>query len=145
MIKEIKGSLFDSPTKVIAHGANTLGIMGAGIARSIKAIYPNNFKTYNEKCLKGEFKLGDVLLVEDNKRIVANLGTQNELGAHASLQAVKLSFVLLMEELQKLGLKEVAIPKIGCGIGGLEWKDVREIVEEVSENYGVTVLVYYLD
>jgi len=49
----------------------------------------------------------------------------------------------LVNQIKALGIRSVAIPKLGCGLGGLDWNKVRPlIVEKMSSLDGINVEIY---
>lgn len=132
------GDLLKSKEPVIAHGCNTHGVMGAGIARQIATLYPDAYEQYRKACRTRKFRLGSSQAIwtrtNGTERLVFNLGTQDRPGADASAWAVFLSFANLAEYCYRLGVPVVAIPRIGAGIGGLSWSnDVLPAIEEANQ------------
>ena len=49
----------------------------------------------------------------------------------------------LVKQIETLGIRSVAIPKLGCGLGGLDWNKIRPlIVEKMSSLDGINVEIY---
>jgi O-acetyl-ADP-ribose deacetylase (regulator of RNase III) len=145
MLTEIKGDLFKTNIKVICHGCNTKGKMFSGIANQFRLKYPDMFLEYKTLCDKKEFNVGDCFWYETNDgKIIANLGTQKYPGPHATLNAITKSFICLFNKCFESGYTEVACCMIGCGIGGLNWQEVKPIIEDLSNQYNINVVVYYL-
>ena len=129
MIVEIKKQdLFDLENPIIGHGCNCLGSMGAGIARIFKERYPVNFVAYAKLCNEKKcYRPGGVLVShESDGRIIANLATQFYPGPDAKLEWIEQSLLAF----EKLGFEFIALPWIGCGIGGLNKEDVGMILEK---------------
>lgn len=149
MIEYVTGDLLKSDEAEVAQGCNTVGVMGAGIARVIAEMYPVVRHQYQQQCIRKQFLLGSafpVMVMENQKpRTVWNLGTQRNPGADATLWGIMLSFGNMMERLVKWKVERVAIPRIGCGIGGLKWDQVAATIEQVQKFVGPsapTVVVY---
>lgn len=142
---EIEGDLFEhvSEGDAIAHGVNCRGFMGSGIALPIKNMFPENFLAYNELCRRGELLPGFVLPVIENGIIVLNMATQYELGPDAQYDYVDEAAQNLYAYCTMNAVKIVKMPKIGCGIGGLQWKSVAKILRETGDD-DVALEVYYL-
>lgn len=127
------GDLLEAEEIAIAHGANCQGVMGAGVARLVRRKYPSVFYTYAEACLAGSFRVGSAqpVWVNDQDRLVYNLGTQRAPGPDATSWGIFLSFANMGEDLIKQNLYTVAICRIGAGIGGLHWE--TQVVPAIQE------------
>lgn len=130
------GNIFTTTAQAIGHGVNLQGLMGAGIAKTVKELYPEVYPPYAEVCKSGELKLGEVQLVETHSgMIIAHMATQKIIGRHAKLAAVESSLTLAIESLLEEGKTTLAVPQIGAGIGGLKWPEVRESSENIANKY----------
>lgn len=143
------GDLLKSGEPVLAHGCNTHGLMGAGIARQIALRYPDAEVKYRKACHDRRFRLGSAQPIwvrnHGDEKLLFNLGTQEQPGANASAWGVFLSFANLAEYCYRLGVPVVAIPRIGAGIGGLSWKnDVLPALEEAMDRatHALSLVVY---
>lgn len=129
-MRYVKGDLFETDCRAIGHGVNLRGIMGGGVAAEVKRRYPRVFETYQTLCLfkPEEFQLGDVLPASEtsNDPIIFNMATQDLPGPHAELKAIKRAAFSALALAKSLGIEEIAIPKIGTGIGVLDWEDVED-------------------
>lgn len=144
MITFEHGDLFDAANNgtTIAHGCNTAGVMGAGVAAGVRARWPACFADYRARCLAGTFRLGDaVLWTPGHGAVVINLATQVEPGAHADLSAIKRALEAACSVLSGLGIYDLAIPWIGCGIGGLSRVRVEPVLRAVGDDTLVRVRV----
>lgn len=149
MIRYVIGNLFEYPGS-IAHGCNTKGLMGAGVAKIVANQFPQAHKFYMATCSPyaepcDRFVPGDaqVFLTGVEGRYLVNLATQDHPGANATYWWVMLSMANMFERLRLLNVNEVAIPRIGCGIGGLKWHGVEEAIKTAQANVpGVDVVVY---
>lgn len=145
MIEYVVGDLLASDEPVIAHGCNTVGVMGAGIARAVAAKWVEVYYRYEDACSLGLFDAGSAQRCPtSDHRVVYNLGTQRNPGASATYWLVFLSFANLFESMKTWGHDRVAVPRIGCGIGGLEWSGVEGAIEAALDNVGhdIEVVVY---
>lgn len=143
-IRYIKGDLLKASEPLIGHGVNCRGIMGAGIAKQIKQKHPEVFKRYKNLCdevNKDPCLLGASQIVADGNVHVCNMFTQVFPGPYAKLYAIQDCFEAFSFE--ALDLEEIAIPMIGCGLGGLDWKDVEDVIL-TSKTFLDEVRVYYL-
>ena len=147
-IEFVSGDLFANVHKAqaFAHGCNCIGSMGAGIAVGFRERYPEMYLQYKAKCKSTpkEFNLGDVFLWKcDDLPSVFNLGTQEAVWhSRASYEAIKTALISMREIADSEGILSIAIPRIGVGYGGLSWKKVKIIVEEVFEDWSGKLIAY---
>lgn len=133
----LTGDLLTSDEKVIAHGCNTMGFMGSGIAAQVAERWPDVEMRYRKTCTNKEFVIGTAQALwtgpYPDSRLIFNLGTQERTGADASAWGVFLSFANMAERCYRLGINRVGVPRIGAGIGGLQWDDVAEAIEDAID------------
>lgn len=134
MIKRI-GNLFDTDAVAIGHGVNTKGVMGAGIAKVFKENYPKNYQAYATNCQLRFFVPGQTFVYKENDHFIFNMATQELPGADAQYRHVLRAGADAAEQALRLKVDKVAIPLIGCGIGGLEWSMVEEILRNIEAVY----------
>ncbi|KKL86436.1 hypothetical protein LCGC14_1944720 [marine sediment metagenome] len=144
MIDYIEKSVIDVETGIVAHGVNCQGKMGSGVAKAIRAKWPIVYEEYKKQSTEVP---GSCLIVTINDSLhVANCYTQKFYGydgnKYADPNAIgrSMEVVGIFADMYNL---PVFMPKIGCGLGGLDWnEDVLPIMEYVAEVYnGVTFYV----
>ena len=147
-IQYVSGDLFANRfgAQALAHGCNCQGSMGAGIATGFRDRYPEMYEEFRRRC-KAEprqFNLGDAFLwKEEGKPWVFNLGTQEGVWrARASYQAIKAALTGMRQQANREGVRSIAIPRVGTGYGGLSWKKVQAVIEEVFADWPGTLYVY---
>ena len=142
-ITEHKGSLFSSSCELLCHGVNCKGIMGAGIAAQIKIRCPGVYKSYKQRCFAsprpepGEIQ---ICLDDTTKKFIGNLFTQKELGACARVEYIETCIDEIIKanegtDCPGLYLESIAFPRIGCGIGGLQWEDVKPVLNKLTRYF----------
>ena len=129
---EVEGDLFSGDYDAIGHGVNCKGVMGAGIAKVFADKYPGMESAYRALCAGGWMKPGKVFPYYDGKRWVFNMATQDHPGADASIQWVQDSTIDALKLAEAYHLNNLAIPQIGCGIGGLHIDEVRSLMIDIS-------------
>jgi O-acetyl-ADP-ribose deacetylase (regulator of RNase III) len=138
------GNLFhQSDLTAWGHGVNTHGVMGAGIAVPFRQTFSNMYRTYRTACQNGTLNLGEVMPYFDltTNRWVYNLVSQDTPGADARLYAVERSLRLASQHAATHDVYSLGLPLIGCGIGGLRWKDVRKVFETVAQDSALQLVV----
>ena len=141
-----RGDLFATPgLTALAHGCNCEGAMGKGIAVAFRERWPEMYAAYRQRCRDGRFGLGDVFLWELDGVSVFNLGTQETWRRagrdRAELPAIRRAVAEMIRLAEARGLAEIALPRIGAGLGGLDWAEVRALLEELAAETPVRLLV----
>ncbi|NUO78358.1 MAG: macro domain-containing protein [Lysobacter sp.] len=127
------GDIFATPgINGFAHGCNCAGAMGKGIAVTFRERWPRMYDEYRRRCKAGSFQLGDVFVWKEDGDVVFNLGTQSSWTKKAELWAVEKALTEMIREAEVLCIQQVALPRIGAGLGGLEWASVRTVLEELG-------------
>ena len=138
-----KGDLFATDdVRAYGHGCNCAGAMGAGIAIEFKRRYPRMFDEYAARCADGRFGLGDVFMWTEGNETVFNLGTQEHWRKKAQIPALAKSLRKMVELASHAGIERVGLPRIGAGLGGLDWMRVKRVLEEVGAETKVTLVVF---
>lgn len=150
-IEHRRGDLFLSKDlDAISHAVNTLGVFGKGVALAFKANFPLMYSQYNLVCRNNSDKdlLGTVFVWQtESDLVVYNLFTQgsaNHWIQLATLDMIRSSVEKMIEHAIQNGIKRIGMPKIGAGLGGLDWQDVEKIITELSDNKPVTLVVHTL-
>lgn len=139
--KVIKGNIFDSKATIISHQVNNLGIMGGGLAKQVKQIYPRVFEKYKNVCDKNLMKLGSCQVVDvdgTKTKFVANLCGKENIGTDKRQTNYDGIYVAL-EKLAKYCLdnkiESIAFPwGMSCGLAGGNWSIIITMIESVFEN-----------
>ena len=130
-----------------AHGCNCAGAMGKGIAVQFKEKFPEMYLEYKQLCKNRQFTLGDVYTYKNKNITVFNLGTQATWKTKASISAIGISISKMLTYATENNISKIALPKIGAGLGGLNWKDVKQVIEEnakVFPNVELYIIENYL-
>jgi O-acetyl-ADP-ribose deacetylase (regulator of RNase III) len=147
-IRYVWGDLFANRyrARAFAHGCNCEGSMGAGIAVGFRQRYPAMYEQYRARCkaTPRQFNLGDCWLWKDDRRPwVFNLATQEKYWhARASYEAIEAALTALRRQADAEGVTRIALPRVGAGKGGLSWKKVRAVIEQVFADWPGTLIVY---
>lgn len=125
-----EGNIFSIPgVNNYAHGCNCAGAMGKGIALQFKERFPEMYLQYKKLCKSGSFALGEVFMYNHGKGFVFNLGTQKSWTTKAEISAVDAAIGKMLQLARENEVKQIALPKIGAGLGGLDWESVKRIID----------------
>ena len=164
MIQYINGDLLDSVCVFICHQVNCQGKMASGVAGQIRKRWPEVYTNYKFKCdqawaieqtdpmtTKEDYLLGSVqiLYIEDAnipRQCVVNMFAQAFYGYNGSRYTSYDAFWNCLNELKNQIPKDstIAFPyKIGCGLGGANWKIIEKMIDVVFKDY--RVFIYKLE
>lgn len=147
MIELTHGNLLDAEADALVNTVNCVGVMGKGLALQFKQASPENFRAYERACRAGEVKPGHMLTVPTGKltgpKYIVNFPTKRHWKGNSRIEDIDAGLHALVQEIQRLGIKSIAVPPLGCGNGGLRWEDVLPRIEAaLGQLPGVRVLLY---
>jgi O-acetyl-ADP-ribose deacetylase (regulator of RNase III) len=146
---ERKGDIFlADDIEVIAHGVNCRGYFGAGFALEVAKRYPWAKDEYLHSFEHRHLIPGAAIMTTsrfDGEPAIAHLCTQDRPGPDAKLRWIAKSVAALLDELSYNNWNSrLGMPRIGCGIGGLDWIEVRMLLEVLGNEYAGQLVVFSL-
>lgn len=135
------GDLFTSGFPAIGHGVNTEGAMASGIAVAFKNRFPVMHDEYMRLCETDQFKPGTTWVAEEAGHVIFNIASQQKPGANATYELLRHGVCDALQQADKLHIEDLALPKIGCGVGGLEWEQVQDILRIEAHAHHVNLHV----
>lgn len=147
MVTYTQGNLLEADVDAVVNTVNTVGIMGKGIALMFKEQFPRNFEAYARACDAGEVRTGKMFVTENKElfgpRWIINFPTKTHWRVKTKIEWVEDGLKDLVRVIREKGINSIAIPPLGCGNGGLDWRDVRPLLESaLAELEGVNAIVY---
>ena len=147
MIRFTSGNLLDAEVEALVNTVNTMGVMGKGIALMFKERFRDNYKAYEAACKAKQVVLGRMFVTESlelrGARWIINFPTKANWRFASKLQWIESGLQDLRRTILQNGIKSIAIPPLGAGNGGLDWRDVRPLIETaLGDLADVDVLVY---
>jgi O-acetyl-ADP-ribose deacetylase (regulator of RNase III) len=129
------GNIFNSEAHAIVNCVNTQGIMGKGLALLYKKKYPDMFLAYREACLAGEIRIGFMHLwkMPDKNKWIINFPTKNKWQENSEIQWIIEGLKDLAKVVRENKIQSLAIPALGCGLGGLSFDLVKKEIFQVFE------------
>ena len=147
MIQLTRGDILQSNAEALVNTVNCVGYMGRGIAAQFKRAWPDNFRGYAAACKRGDVQPGRMFISETGRlvgpRWLVNFPTKRHWRARSRMEDIDAGLQALADDVRRLGIRSIAIPPLGCGLGGLRWSDVRPRIERTFAALPeVTVLLY---
>lgn len=140
----VRGDLFQSPLHTLTNAVNTVGVMGAGIAKEFKLRYPRMFDDYERRCKAEELRVGEpyVWRGPDVGKLILNFPTKQHWRGKSEILWIEQGLQFLCDHYISWELKSLAMPALGCNHGGLRWSQVRPIMERYLRDLEIPVEVY---
>lgn len=139
MITFTTGNIIESQTEALVNTVNCAGVMGKGIALQFKQAFPNVFKEYARACRAKEVKPGQMQIVPlgrlEGPKYVINFPTKRHWKGPSRIEDIKSGLDALVEDVRRLNIQSISLPPLGCGNGGLDWADVRPLIESAFKKY----------
>jgi O-acetyl-ADP-ribose deacetylase (regulator of RNase III) len=141
------GNLVEARADALVNTVNEIGVMGKGIALQIKDAFPEASRVYMDAAKRGEVQVGRVLVTPTHAlsgpRWIIHFPTKRHWRHPSKLQWVRDGLADLRRVIAELAITSIAVPPLGCGNGGLDWSDVRPLIEEeLGDLEGVEVLAF---
>lgn len=147
MVYEATGSIFESRADVLVNPCNTVGAMGRGLALEFTRKFPYMLKEYQKACRIGQCDIGVLHIYKAPlskwTKYVVNFPTKKHWKNPSEMEYITEGLSALTDFVEDFGIKSIAIPAIGCGLGGLDWNKVGPMVEIAFINMtGVDAYIY---
>lgn len=133
MIEYGTGNLLTADVEALVNTVNTHGVMGKGIALQFRQAFPQNYEFYRKACERQEVVTGRMLVYETgsftNPRYIINFPTKRHWKGKSRLEDIESGLRTLIDVVKSYSICSIAVPPLGCGNGGLDWNDVRPLIE----------------
>lgn len=133
MIEFKTGDILAEDVEALVNTVNCVGIMGRGVSLKFKEAFPNNFKAYALACRCQEVQPGRMFVFTTgqltNPRYIINFPTKRHWRGNARIEDIEKGLEALVDEVRSRGIRSLAIPALGSGLGGLDWAVVRPRIE----------------
>ena len=147
MIELAHGNILRAEAEALVNTVNCVGFMGKGIALQFKKAHPDNYDAYRKACSAGEVQPGRMFIYETgsmiNPKFIINFPTKRHWKGSSRLEDVRDGLNALIKEVRQHNIKSIAVPPLGCGLGGLQWSVVRPLIEKAFDELpNVKVLLF---
>ncbi len=146
MITYVTGDVLQSPARVLVNAVNTAGVMGKGIARDFKTCFPDMFEVYRDRCQRGDFEVGQLMLYRTPHKWVLNFPTKRHWRNKSRLQDIESGLRTFVAMYAQKGITSISFPRLGSGFGGLDWeREVCPLLESYLHPLPIPVYVHAYD
>ena len=143
MITYVVCDLFASPAQTLVNTVNTVGVMGKGIAKDFKAIYPEMFARYQELCERGQFNIGQLWPYRTSNKLVLNFPTKKHWRSPSRPEYIEAGLRTFAAKYYIYGVTSISFPLLGCGNGELDWESqVRPLMEQYLGKLPIDVYIH---
>ncbi|WP_198368519.1 type II toxin-antitoxin system antitoxin DNA ADP-ribosyl glycohydrolase DarG [Roseomonas rosulenta] len=129
MITSKTGDLLAEPAEALVNTVNCVGIMGRGVALQFRNAFPENYRAYKAACDRGEVQPGRMFVFElgqlTRPRWIINFPTKRHWRGKSRMEDIEAGLVALVQEIRTRGIRSIALPPLGSGLGGLDWRQVK--------------------
>ena len=149
MISESQANITDADCEGIVNTVNCVGVMGGGVAKAIREKYPWCFSPYRDACESNLLQPGGLFIVQlrvtPNIKYpqIINMATKNHWRGKSRLEWVDRGLENLSTHLSSAKLSTIAIPRPGCGLGGLNWADVKPLIEKHLGKLECEIIIHH--
>jgi O-acetyl-ADP-ribose deacetylase (regulator of RNase III) len=157
----VDGDMFFARAQTLTVSVNIVGVMGKGVASRAKYQFPDVYVRYQDVCRNGQLKMGKPVLYKrevsfdhemaDEPSTLTNANsetwfllfpTKKHWSDKSNIGDIKAGLEWLIENYKKEGIRSLALPALGCGLGGLEWADVGPILCQYLSNLDIPVCIF---
>ena len=147
MIEYTSGDILECEADALVNIVNCVGVMGHGIALQFKNAFPENFGAYAAACKRKAVQPGRMFVYETGQlappRFIVNFPSKRHWRGKSRIEDIEAGLSDLVRFIREKGIRSIAIPPLGSGLGGLDWNEVRPHIERALAGLAdVQVLVF---
>jgi len=161
LLSVVDGDMFFSRAQTLTISVNTVGVMGKGVASRARYQFPDVYVRYQDLCRKRQLKMGKPVLYKrevsfdfemaDEPSTLTNpnaetwfllFPTKKHWSDKSNISDIEAGLKWLVENYKKEGIKSLALPALGCGLGGLEWEDVGPMLVQYLSVLDIPVSIF---
>ena len=130
-----KGDIFDEPVEALVNPVNCEGAAGRGLARAFRDRFPSNYREYRVACARRELDIGRLFVYETGLAqplYIVNFPTKRQWRSQSRLGYIDAGLGDLIDQVQRHSIRSLALPALGCGLGGLDWQVVMPLIVKAA-------------
>ncbi len=157
----VEGDMFFSTMQTFTVSVNTVGIMGKGLATRAKYQFPDVYVVYQDACRSKKLQMGKPYLYKRESFVDEELAdepsslstpnsskwfllfaTKKHWRENSDIAGIEQGLQWIKDKYKTQGIESLAIPALGCGLGGLDWKDVGPLICQYLVTLNIPVAIY---
>jgi O-acetyl-ADP-ribose deacetylase (regulator of RNase III) len=138
-------SIMESSAQTLVNTVNCVGVMGKGLAKAFREREPQMYKAYKKICDGGLLRPGKLWLYKGTTNWILNFPTKDHWRHPSKIEWIEQGLAKFVSGHAELGIREISFPRLGCGNGGLNWDDVRPVMEKHLAPLKITVFIHDFD
>ena len=157
----VEGDMFFSKCHTLTISVNTVGVMGKGVASRAKYQFPDVYVKYQDLCKQKKLTMGRPFLIKREKSLDDELAddpkslsisneekwfllfpTKDDWRYRSNIKGIEQGLAWLQSNYKKEGIKSLALPALGCGLGRLDWNDVGPLMCKYLTNLRIPIQIY---
>lgn len=135
MIIPTGGDLLADDADALVNPVNCVGVMGKGLALQFKQAHPAAFRAYALACSTGQMKPGvmHTAYTQDRRQCIVHFPTKRHWRDPSRMVDIETGLIALVDLIDEMGIRSIAVPPLGAGLGGLPWVDVEAAIRHHLE------------
>lgn len=143
MLVYVEQDIFQSPAQVIVNTVNTVGVMGKGIAKRFREVYPEMYREYQDFCELGLLEIGKLWIYKTENKWILNFPTKKHWRNPSKIEYIEAGLKKFIETYEERGITSISFPQLGCGNGGLNWElQVKPLMEKYLRGLPIDIFIH---
>lgn len=138
MISFEKKNILSVQADAIVNSVNLVGVMGKGVALSIKEAFPENYKKYKKACEEKKIDIGNIFVTETGylfPKYIINFPTKKHWRYPSKYEWIEQGLISLVNWLKLNNVNSIVIPPLGSGNGKLDWEKVKPMILDYMKHF----------
>lgn len=143
MVTVLIDDIFKSNAHTLVNPINCVGVMGKGLALEFKRRFPDMFQDYQRRCFAKEVVPGKPYLYRRaDPPWIINFPTKDHWLSPSKVEYIEHGLDYLAQRYREWGIESLAVPALGCGLGGLSWRSIGPLLYQRLQRFEIPVLLY---
>ncbi len=146
MLENTSSNILETSCEAFVNTVNCVGVMGKGLALQVKIKFPNCFEEYKLACANNTLNVGNVLVhktgLVTNPKYIISFPTKTHWKYPSKLSYIESGLKALVKAVKEHDIKSLAIPALGCGLGGLNWDDVFPLIIKETASLEIPIMIH---